>query len=58
MSIEFRKEYFADERDDNLNEVGKPTQRQDALGILLGGGWEAVKVLGLDGHLEELLVGV
>ena len=27
--IEFRKEYFADERDDNLNEIGKPTQRQD-----------------------------
>lgn len=36
MSIEFRKEYFADERDDNLNEVGKPTQRQDALGHVTG----------------------
>lgn len=31
-SIEFRKEYFADERDDDLDVVGKPTQRQDALG--------------------------
>lgn len=36
MSIEFRKEYFADERDDNLNEIGKPTQRQDALGHVTG----------------------
>ena len=36
--IEFRKEYFADERDDNLNEIGKPTQRQDALGGLAGAG--------------------
>ena len=34
--IEFRKEYFADERDDNLNEIGKPTQRQDALGHVTG----------------------
>ncbi len=34
--IEFRKEYFADERDDNLNEVGKPTQRQDMLGHVTG----------------------
>jgi CO/xanthine dehydrogenase Mo-binding subunit len=30
--IEFRKDIFADERDDNLKEIGKPTQRQDALG--------------------------
>lgn len=34
--IEFRKEYFADERDDDLNEIGKPTQRQDALGHVTG----------------------
>ena len=34
--IEFRKEFFADERDDNLNEIGKPTQRQDALGHVTG----------------------
>ena len=36
MSVEFRKELFADERDDNLNEIGKPTQRQDALGHVTG----------------------
>ena len=24
--VEFRKDLFADERDDNLNEVGKPTR--------------------------------
>ena len=30
--IEFRKDLFADERDDNLNEIGKPTQRQDMVG--------------------------
>lgn len=36
MTVEFRKEYFADERDDNLNEIGKPTQRQDALGHVTG----------------------
>ena len=36
MPIEFRKEYFADERDDNLNEIGKPTQRQDMLGHVTG----------------------
>lgn len=30
--LEFRKEYFADERDDNLKEIGKGTQRQDMLG--------------------------
>ena len=35
-SIEFRKELFADERDDDLNEVGKPTQRQDILGHVTG----------------------
>jgi hypothetical protein len=30
--LEFRKDIFADERDDNLVEVGHPTQRQDMLG--------------------------
>ena len=30
--LEFRKDIFADERDDNLKEVGQPTQRQDMLG--------------------------
>ena len=34
--IEFRKDLFADERDDNLNEIGKPTQRQDMLGHVTG----------------------
>ncbi len=34
--LEFRKEIFADERDDNLNEIGKPTQRQDMLGHVTG----------------------
>ncbi|MEM9224403.1 MAG: molybdopterin cofactor-binding domain-containing protein [Pseudomonadota bacterium] len=36
MSIEFRKEYFADERDDDLNEIGRPTQRQDMVGHVTG----------------------
>ncbi|MEM8856099.1 MAG: molybdopterin cofactor-binding domain-containing protein [Pseudomonadota bacterium] len=36
MPIEFRKEYFADERDDDLNEIGKPTQRQDMVGHVTG----------------------
>ncbi|MEQ8396097.1 molybdopterin cofactor-binding domain-containing protein [Thalassobaculum sp.] len=35
-SIEFRKDLFANERDDNLNEVGKPTIRQDILGHVTG----------------------
>jgi CO/xanthine dehydrogenase Mo-binding subunit len=34
--LELRKEFFADERDDNLNEIGKPSQRQDALGHVTG----------------------
>ena len=34
--LEFRKDIFADERDDNLKEVGKPTQRQDMLGHVTG----------------------
>ncbi|MEM0906385.1 MAG: molybdopterin cofactor-binding domain-containing protein [Pseudomonadota bacterium] len=36
MPIEFRKDYFADERDDDLNEIGKPTQRQDMMGHVTG----------------------
>ncbi len=36
MPVEFRKEFFADERDDNLNEIGKPTRRQDILGHVTG----------------------
>ena len=35
-SIEFRKELFADERDEDLNVVGQPTQRQDILGHVTG----------------------
>lgn len=34
--VEFRKDLFADERDDNLNEVGKPTRRQDIRGHVTG----------------------
>ncbi len=34
--IEFRKEFFADERDDTLNEIGKPTLRQDIEGHVTG----------------------
>jgi CO/xanthine dehydrogenase Mo-binding subunit len=34
--IEFRKEFFADERDDTLHEIGKPTRRQDILGHVTG----------------------
>jgi hypothetical protein len=34
--IEFRKEFFADERDDDLNEIGKPTRRQDITGHVTG----------------------
>ena len=36
MPIEFRKEYFADERDDDLFEIGRPTQRQDMVGHVTG----------------------
>ncbi|MEO0327989.1 MAG: molybdopterin cofactor-binding domain-containing protein [Pseudomonadota bacterium] len=35
-SIEFRKDLFADERDDDLKEIGKPTIRQDILGHVTG----------------------
>ena len=34
--VEFRKDLFADERDDNLNEIGKPTRRQDIVGHVTG----------------------
>lgn len=34
--IEFRKDLFADERDDDLNEIGKPTRRQDIVGHVTG----------------------
>jgi CO/xanthine dehydrogenase Mo-binding subunit len=34
--LELRKDLFADERDDNLKEVGKGTQRQDMLGHVTG----------------------
>lgn len=34
--VDFRKEYFADERNDDLNEVGKPTRRQDITGHVTG----------------------
>ncbi|NND23019.1 MAG: xanthine dehydrogenase family protein molybdopterin-binding subunit, partial [Silicimonas sp.] len=34
--IEFRKDLFADERDDDLNEIGKPTRRQDIPGHVTG----------------------
>ncbi|MEZ5925482.1 MAG: molybdopterin cofactor-binding domain-containing protein [Hyphomicrobiaceae bacterium] len=36
MTVEFRKDLFANERPENLNEIGKPTQRQDALGHVTG----------------------
>ncbi|MGH1479938.1 MAG: xanthine dehydrogenase family protein molybdopterin-binding subunit [Geminicoccales bacterium] len=34
--LEFRKDLFADERDDNLIEIGQPTQRQDMIGHVTG----------------------
>jgi hypothetical protein len=34
--LELRKDIFADERDDNLKEIGKGTQRQDMLGSCHG----------------------
>jgi CO/xanthine dehydrogenase Mo-binding subunit len=34
--LELRKDIFADERDDNLKEIGQPTQRQDILGHVTG----------------------
>ncbi|MEM1286647.1 MAG: molybdopterin cofactor-binding domain-containing protein [Pseudomonadota bacterium] len=34
--IEFRKDLFADERDENLNEIGKPVRRQDIEGHVTG----------------------
>ena len=35
-SFEFRKEYFADERAEDLKEIGQPTIRQDILGHVTG----------------------
>ena len=35
-SIEFRKDIFADERADDLNEIGKPAIRQDIVGHVTG----------------------
>lgn len=35
-TVEFRKDIFADERDDSLTEIGKPTIRQDILGHVTG----------------------
>ena len=34
--FELRKDFFADERDDNLNEIGKRTRRQDIEGHVTG----------------------
>ena len=34
--VEFRKDLFADERDDNLNVIGTPVRRQDILGHVTG----------------------
>ena len=36
MTVEFRKDLFANERDDNLNEIGKPKLRQDIEGHVTG----------------------
>lgn len=36
MPIEFRKDLFADEREENLHEIGKPTIRQDIIGHVTG----------------------
>ncbi len=36
MTLEFRKDLFADERPEDLNEIGKPTRRQDILGHVTG----------------------
>ena len=36
VMLEFRKDIFADERDDNLQEIGQPTQVQDILGHVTG----------------------
>lgn len=36
MSVEFRKDLFADERQDTLNEIGKPKLRQDIEGHVTG----------------------
>lgn len=45
--MELRKELFADERDDTLKEIGKPTRRQDILGHVTG------RSLFFDDHLFD-----
>lgn len=50
MSVEFRKDLFADERDDNLNEIGKPKIRQDIQGHVTG------RTAYYDDHLFEGLL--
>ena len=54
--LELRKEIFADERDDNLKEIGKPTQRQDMIGHVTGNTtyFDDHKLAGLL-HLKVLL---
>lgn len=49
-SVEFRKDLFADERDDTLNEIGKPTIRQDIVGHVTG------RSLYFDDHLFDGLL--
>ena len=62
--LEFRKDIFADERDDNLIEIGQPTARQDILGHVTGtspandsfaSAWYRREVIGV--HLRRLLTG-
>jgi len=36
MAVEFRKDLFADERNDDLSVIGKPEIRQDILGHVTG----------------------
>ncbi|MEO0819982.1 MAG: molybdopterin cofactor-binding domain-containing protein [Pseudomonadota bacterium] len=35
-TVEMRKEFFAEERDESLKEIGQPTRRQDILGHVTG----------------------
>src|SRR5664279_3945892 len=48
--LELRKDIFADERDDNLKEIGKGTQRQDMLGHVTG-----TSTYFNDHHLQDML---
>ncbi|MEO0388952.1 MAG: molybdopterin cofactor-binding domain-containing protein, partial [Pseudomonadota bacterium] len=50
MTIEFRKDLFADERDDNLGTIGQPALRQDILGHVTG------RTAFYDDHLFEGLL--